>query len=240
MAYNRRYRKRPARRPRRMARFRRARVARGPSKGFLHVVRRVKELVSSSQGTAGGYAITANNSVFLGSAVPSPAGTNIFDIPFSIVARLDELQAYTDFTSLFDQYKIKYMKVKVTPAFNTGTQAAIPIPYIEYVTDHDDAQVPSINAMREKMGVKTKYIGSSRPFVQLTVRPKVALKSVLTNASGTFGNVIAGSMWVNATFPETEHYAIKGVLRNMYIPASAAQSLISWDISIGVDLKDVQ
>lgn len=217
-----------------------ARPRRQPSKGSLFVVRKVKELTSTTNGVLGGYAITTNNSIVLGTPVAAPGGTSLYDIPFSIIGRLDELDSYTELTNLFDQFKIAFIRVKVSAAGSTSTNGSFPVPYIDYITDHDDAAVPSVTLMRQKMGVKSRYFNASRPFVVMGCKPRTAVKGVLTAASGQTTNIIPGPTWVNSVYPETEHYAIKGLLRNMYLPAAANNSVLTWDISLGVALKEVQ
>lgn len=238
-------RRRPASRPKRMARpawmrKRVARVPRVPRNGGTFIIRKVKELVSTSNGIAGGYAITTNNSVVLGTPTAAPGGVNMFDVPFSIVGRLDELANFTELTSLFDQFKISFIKVKVQAAYTTGTGAVTPIPYFDFITDHDDGVPPTVTAFRDRMGVKTRYISSMRPAITMSCKPKVIARGQLTAAGAQNTALVPRPTWVNSAYPETEHYAIKGVIRNLYLPASANTSVLSWDVSLGVALKDVQ
>lgn len=232
-------------RPRRMPRSkwirRTRRIPRVPRNGGTFIVRKVKALASSSNGAGvGQYAITTNNSVILGTPVAAAGGVNMYDVPFSVVARLDELANFTELTNLFDQFKITFMKVKVQAAYTTGTGSVTPIPYIDYISDHDDGVPPVPLSFRDRMGVKTRYISSSRPAVTMICKPKVVVRGQLTAAGALNTNLVPRSTWINAAYPETEHYAIKGVIRNLIIPAAANNSLLTWDVSLGVALKDVQ
>lgn len=239
-------RRRPAARPRRiprstwMKKYRSRRIHRVPRNGGTFIVRKVKELASSSNGIAGGYAITTNNSVILGTPTAAPGGLNMYDVPFSVVGRLDELANFTELTGLFDQFKISFIKVKVQTAYTTGTGAVTPIPFIDYLADHDDGVPPVATSFRDRMGVKTRYFSSMRPAITMVCKPKVVVRGLLTAAGAQNTNLIPRPTWVNSAYPETEHYAIKGILRNVYLPAAANTSLLTWDVSLGVALKDVQ
>lgn len=233
--------KRKARAVRRPRYYRRRALKRtAPKTGGMFVVRKVKELMTlNTLGTLGGYSVSsANNSITLGTPQVAPGGTSVYDCPFTIQFRLDELENYTELTALFDQYKIVSCKIKVQSTFFSSTQTSTPVPFIDYIQDHDDSTMPSISLMRQKMGVKTKYFGS-RSNVSLGVRPKAA--QLLYNGL-TSGYAIPNrnGTWINASNPDVPHYSIKGIIRNVYLPAVANSSPLTWDISYGVALKDVQ
>lgn len=220
---------------------RRLRVKRGPSQGKMFVVRKVQELLSSvpSSVAPGNYALNVtNNSITLGTPVAVPGGLNMYDIPFTVRFRLDELTSYTELTSLFDRYKITGCLVKCH-LLNFPADSRIVAPYIDYIQDYDDANTITVSQMREKMGVKTKAFTTAKPIVTMGVRPRVA-QEIYSSGVSTAYAVPRGSTWINAQYPSVEHYAIKGILRNAYLPATAGALPISWDISYGVALKDAQ
>lgn len=235
----------PASRPRRprraLRRFRKMKRLIAPKNGGTFIVRKVQELISSvPTNIAGGYSIsTSNNSIILGTPVATPAiALQTYDVPFTVKFRLDELTAYTELTSLFDRYKIVSAMVKCNFA-NYPADTRIPLPYIDYITDYDDASLPTVAGMREKMGVKSKYFSASRPRVTMGVRPRVA-QEVFNNGVTTSYSVPRGGTWINAQYPGVEHYSIKGVIRQLYLPNVSGSSPMTWDISYGVALKDVQ
>lgn len=216
------------------------RYKKSPATGRLFVVRKVQELHSSynSAGSPTPYLMyEGNNSVTFG----SPVSTNIpgcYDVPFSIQFRLDELTSYTEFSTLFDRYRINSCKVKVQTTLATGTQVTTPPPFIDYITDHDDASLITPSEMREKMGVKTKYFTGARQAITMGCKPVPA--NLIYN-SGVFNayGVPKKSPFINMTNTGVPHYAIKGILRNIYLNENASSPL-TWDISYGVVLKDIQ
>jgi len=236
----------PASRPRRprraLRRYRKMKRLVAPKNGGTFLVRKVQELISSVPSTVspGLYTInTSNNSVTLGTPVATPAiALNTYDVPFTVKFRLDELTAYTELTQLFDRYKIVSAMVKCNFA-NYPADNRITLPYIDYVTDYDDASLPTVSGMREKMGVKSKSFSASRPRITMGVRPRVA-QEVFNNGVTTSYAVPRGGTWINAQYPGVEHYSIKGVIRNLYLPATQGAQPITWDISYGVALKDIQ
>lgn len=209
----------------------------GLKHGLIRVNRKVQELSTRGTGILGGLTTTSNNGLFLGTPVAAPGGSGLYDVPFSVLGRLDELSAYTEFTNLFDQYRIDSVKVQVQ-TWNASNAPATPLPYVQYLTDKDDAALPSISLMREKMGVKTKYFSANRPAITMGFRPRVA-SEVFSNGVST-GYGVGRPMFVNSTYPSVEHYGLKGVIRNLYIPAQAGVSQLTWDITYYLTLKDVQ
>lgn len=217
------------------------RYKKSPSQGRLFVVRKVQELHSSNSNLgAGSYIVQeGNNSITFGAPVATPAITGCYDVPFSIQFRLDELTSYVDLSSLFDRYRITSCKVKVQSTFFSSGQTTTPAPYIDYITDHDDATPPSVLTMREKMGVKTKYFSGTRPSITMGVKPVPAQLIYNSGAFNAYG-VPRKSPFINMTNTGVPHYAIKGVIRNLYLPAATNSSPLTWDISYGVVCKDVQ
>lgn len=236
----------PVRRPRRaLRRYRKMKKVssyRPSNSGGTFIVRKVQELISSCPNglSPGQYTIgTSNNSVILGTPVLAPGTTlNTYDVPFSVKFRLDELTNSTELTNLFDRYKIVSAMVKCN-FMNFPGDTRIPLPYIDYIQDYDDANLPTVASMREKMGTKSKTFTASRPRITMGVKPRVA-QEIFNNGITTSYAVPRGSTWVNCAYPSVEHYAIKGVIRNLFLPATTGSAPISWDISYGVALKDAQ
>lgn len=209
--------------------------------GNMFVVRKVQELQTVGNGTLGQYivpsSLSSQQSINLGTPIASSALANVFDVPFVLTFRLSELENFTELTSLFDMYKIVSCKVKVQSTFFSSTQTTTPVPFIDYIQDYDDNTMPSLSLMRQKMGTKSKYFGA-KSHITMGVRPKPA--QIVYNGTANGYATPARAVWINTTNNDVPHYAIKGVIRNLYLPASANQSPLTWDISYGVALKDVQ
>lgn len=213
-------------------------VARAPKHGGMYLVRKMKALVGTTTAIAGTYQITGNNCVAFGTPTAEPAGTNMYAVPFTCTFRLNDIVSATEVSNLFDRYRINWAKVKIQNCYNVANNTSIPQPYIEYLSDADDDSFSTALSLRERMGVKVKYFSATRPAVTLFCRPKPALATYQTVA--TTGYAVPGrSPFINMANDSVPHYAIRGVLRNMYLPSTAGVSLTSWDVQLAIVLRDV-
>lgn len=219
-------------------RFRKRRAASAGTGGIV-IRRKVNQISIRGSGIAGSYTVNANNSITLGSGTAVSGLTNVYDVPFTIIARLDELDGVSDLTSMFDRYKIKNVNCKLQACFTANTTTVTPLPYVDWCRDHDDAALPSLSNMRQKMGVKTRYISANKPAVSMSFSPRVATAIFATGISTAYAPG-RRPMFIDAAYTNVEHYAIKGVLRNVYLPATAGISPFQLDITYTVALKDVQ
>ena len=122
---------------------RRGRMARAGGKlGGMFVVRKLPQFVTQNTlGVAGAYGIPTGqltSCLTLGTVTASPAGGDIYDVPFALQFRMGDVVSSQDFQNVFDKYKITSAKVKVQTTLNTAQQNTVPIPFIDYVADKDD------------------------------------------------------------------------------------------------------
>lgn len=219
------------------------RVAFGKSKkGFLKLTRKTYDVAMASGGPAGqmsAFDTTPGTSCLqIGTPVLSNGASTTpnYDVPFSLKFRLSQIINHGDVTTLCDQYKIAatyirviYNKSESSPAFSGY------MPYIEYITDFDDAVPPTVNQMREKMGVKTKTLGSNK-MVKIFLTPKIKMP-----ADGAIAVQPVYSKWLNTAFDDVDHYAVKGVIKGVYLPGTnPGQERITFDIVHKVLCKDIQ
>lgn len=233
-------------RRRRVPRRRLGAVPRGPRNGGFMVVRKLPiiTLQSGAAGLAGNIFLSDPTSSCLSLATPvATTVANTFDVPFSMKFRLDQLINVAELTNLADKYRIISVYIKLhynNGASPTGTTTGPTgsLPWIEYIQDRDDANLPTLNVMREKMGVKRKYFSNSRPVLGMACYP-VPATEVFQNGITTAYTVPSRAPYVNSTYPGVEHYGIKGVFHKLWLP-STVNSLIDIDIGFKVALKDIQ
>lgn len=234
------------RRPRvqRKRMYRRKGVRRATGGGFLVVRRKLPLATINATGLVG--VATVNDAglgthITLGTIVPSlgkPSG--YYDVPFSLMFAFNQQTNSTEFTNLFDQYKIKYGTVRVQNNGNiSGTQSGGILPYIEYVQDHDDNTPPPAADFRERMGIKTAYFSSSRVMIKMGVSPKPATTLYNTLVSSGYG-VPGKAPWINTSNPAVPHYGIKGVIRSMWLPNGSNQAILTFDSTLHHMVKDIQ
>lgn len=131
------------------------------------------------------------------------------------LAQFDDIPAYTEFSSLYDFYKICGVKYRFLPAYtqsvNTnnvgifGTTSSVSQLRIFTVIDYNNGNAPaSIDAMREYQNCKvTPY---NRGHTRYCV-PKL-----IVEAEGDSANIqmfARKNPWVNTSAPSINHYGIK-------------------------------
>lgn len=234
----------------------------GGRKGFMHVVRKTQDITYISSGAENADytqypAAGANTMLKLGTPVQTQlaqlTGDQIYDVPFQLTFQLNQVAGYTEFTTLFDQYKINSVKLRWNLGNNvsqiiqpgiTGGAGVIPLPYIEYEQDYDSTGVPDPTQFRQNMAVKTKYFNAMRNTIYMGVKPKPNLTVGLSTDVSPTGPVSAvvprRSPWLNSAFDGIAHLGIRGVIRNMSLTGGAIGSVpITIDTSFSLSFKDV-
>lgn len=231
--------------------YRRKRL--GRNKGFLYnrsktgiikITRKMPEVAVKSTslvGTANLVDPSSTGVLSLGTPIISIGSANSYDIPFSMTFKLNQLLNHTDVTGLCDRYKIvgAYVRLYYNKS-NAQAGAQAGMPYVEFITDHDDAGVPSVASLREKMGVKLKTFKNASSYIGMKVVPKPS-RELYRTAISTAYEVPTKAPFINSTYPDVEHYGIKGVLHNVFLAASTdGIENFKFDVSLTVIGKDFQ
>lgn len=126
--------------------------------------------------------------------------------PSSLVSfAFADLPGYTDFTSLFDYYRLRRVDMKFTGIFNALVTSKL------YVTsDFDGGAVLSLAQMAEHRHVE-RIISQDHPEFTFSVVPRLAA-SLLTS-TGTVASGVTNS-WVDLATPTVVHYGIQYVVLN--------------------------
>lgn len=157
----------------------------------------------------------------------------------------------TEFNQLFDQYRI--MKIHYT--FNlitnpdnsnqlngSGATLATWWPRFWYDSDKDDSVAPSsINAFRERQGVKCAYLSAGKvvrfavkPYVNMTVGQSMA-------APATFSRSPIASPWLDMTDTACPHVGMKAILDCFGVALAAGTGyLLNIDVKIDFECRKLQ
>jgi len=152
-----------------------------------------------------------SNAVFNGTTstlIDTTAGFGI-----SATFNLSQVQQHVDFTSLFDQYKIVKVKLKLMFHSNIAqiNNAAI-LPTIHYVIDNDDATAPgNRNVILRQEGARMRVLKGNA--ITITLRP-TQLMSVNTSSSGST-NIALRKGWSNCVDAKINHFGFKMWVENM-------------------------
>lgn len=128
---------------------------------------------------------------------------------------LDSLPNYTEFTSLYDQYQIKGIKLTFVPSGNSyitstisGVSTGNGFGRFHTVLDYDDSAVPaSENELLQYQTLKTTagYRSHSRYF-----KPKVQFSVADNDAIGTVASAAPrANVWLDCANPTIDHLGLK-------------------------------
>lgn len=213
--------------------------------GYMNCFRRYNEIAVRNTVLAGNISINPSNNIFFAfnPAIANQVGA--YDVPFSMVFTLNQLIDSTDFTVLFDSYKINKITVKMYYSSNktdwSGGASTTTAPTIEYITDHDDAEVPTVAQVRQKMGIKQKSFRNNN-FINITIYPRVA-SSVYNGGLTTAYSTPNKAVWLDMSNANVPHYGIKGIISNIPLPAQETIGLtnaIKIEATAYISLKGLQ
>lgn len=211
--------------------------------GYLVLSRKCKEItLQGSQILAGQFGVVDNNtlSCLQTSVAETTAVVNHYNIPFALKFAMSQILNYGDITSLADQYRLKKTVIKIYYNSNSSQVSNyVMLPQLTYCYDNDDATVPTSDQIREKMGARMRYF-DNKNHITLVIYPKCA-PIVYNNGIVLNAQAIGKSTWINSSYPNCEHYGLKGVLQNVYIPGTAlTQPTFKFDVTHHLEAKDFQ
>jgi len=171
--------------------------------GFLRLSRAVP--IGNISGFVTSTGITLSGDVV---SVSPPSGTQYFAVSLSF--RLTDLQDYTEVTSLFDQYYLKSVTVKLRPM--VGSIAGGGSLVIHSISDFEDDNLitggaAGTNQMREHWSYQMKsYDLEDHQALQWTVKPawstEIYNSAITTRYKSTYG-------WLQSDYPTVPHYGLK-------------------------------
>lgn len=212
------------------------------SKGYLKILRKVPDIAvyNSALNTATLQDVGSTGLVQISSLGLSVGFTqNVYDVGFSIKFNLAALQSYLEITNLCDKYRIKGAYVRLYHNnSNSSTNTKGSMPYVQYVTDNDDATVPTTARLKESMGVKFKTFKNASSYIGMKCRP-TPTREIYNTGITTAYEIPKKAVWIDSNSPTVEHYGIKGIINQLYLPDPAtAQSAIKFDIALLIEGKD--
>lgn len=161
--------------------------------------------------------------------INSGTGTGACYFSFAHFFTIDMLPDFAEYTTLFDQYKIDHVRLKITPYSATSiAQTGLASPTLannqsmgvlmHSVIDYDDANAMNagtvgINVMREYNTYKTKqFFNNGKPHV-IKLKPRLALSAY----NGAFTGYANSTGWIDSNSTGVQHYGIKWITE-MFVP----------------------
>lgn len=127
--------------------------------------------------------------------------------------KLSDLPAATEFTSLFDQYRIKGVSFTVYPRSNVSyigsSSVSSPIGIMYTAIDRDDGVNPaSLGELEQYQSIKKQFF--NRPHKRY-FKPTAVQSGVYSNGGITTGyRTLPSSTWFDCAYPNILYYGIKG------------------------------
>lgn len=123
--------------------------------------------------------------------------------------QLSQLPNYSEFTSLFDRYRISGVKLKIIPTCDnnaTGTSATYNAPRLYYCWDYDDSDAPiTANQMMERDNVKIKQ---GLRVISTYSKPRAQMAIFNTGLSTAYGDA-QRKQWIDMGNTSVPHYGFK-------------------------------
>jgi len=149
-----------------------------------------------------------------------------YDICYACPFRFTDLQNRASFAALYDAYKFGKVSLNLEYLNNVSLaagQGLMPTSYMYWDQD-DDTIPPNLLSISGKQGVKIRQFGDkSKTTQRISFVPKP--QSVVTIGATGSPLVAAGipgkNMWLDCVEPGVAHYAIKGVITDVYLPGNA-------------------
>lgn len=227
---------------------RRVRFAPKSKAGFFQIVRKLPEFWLQNTATAGtprlGWISGGSEVAYTGTTMQlgtlTPGMNGSVDIPFAMNFRLSDIINYTDITSIADNYKLKSVYVRILPSF---TQVGLPsiynYPSMQWDIDKDDGTVPTVDLLRQKMGVKTRTFKAGQYIGIKISYPNI--QAVVADNTGTTSAMPIGNRWLDAVDVNVPHLGLKGVFSNVDLPTSAsAKVAFKFDVAYTLQAKNLQ
>lgn len=212
------------------------------NQGYFNINRRLPFISAQATNILGNVSVIDPTNTCLAVGIPTPVSgglSGLYDIPFSMAFRLDQLVSYPELTSLFDNYRINSVRVDLKAFYNSSSVTSIGLPWVEFYTDHDDATPPSATVIREIMGTKSRYFSGDKIMTSIYCKPRP--NTMVTDAAGTATPAaIMTRQWLDCADPDVPHYGIKGVLHNVYLGGTAGQNQFQFDVKVNASFKGVQ
>lgn len=187
-----------------------------------------------------------NGIAFTTTSAGNIIGTN--KVGFSQTFSFNQLTAFADLANLYDNFRIKQVKLKIELSFNqapgadsAGSLSTNALPILHFCIDNDDATPPpSSDVVLEYSKSRSVRLGDKPTYITLTPRAQggiITARPTVIDQYGGIGQVAAGTMlplntWLDCQNAQAvPHYAVKYFLENM--PTSTvAGTQVSWGIYI--------
>lgn len=139
------------------------------------------------------------------------SGTAVGEVTGALSFALSDLPGYTEFTSLYDQYRFVAVEVKFTavyPTYNAVASATSQWGMFYTAIDYDDATAGSSTLLRENATLIATHPSKN---VTRRVVPHSAVAEFGGGVFTSYGNKVGD--WIDSSSPGVSHYGVKYALQ---------------------------
>lgn len=129
--------------------------------------------------------------------------------PTALTFSLDKVVNPSEFTQLYDQYKIKGIKIyfDYSPDVGGGTGATSLMPKLWIKRDYDDASTPTLTQMTESNQSRCIRFNDNRTTFSIFIRPSTLKSIYRTSLTQAYGP--EWRQWLDCANPDIPHYGLK-------------------------------
>lgn len=202
-------------------------------------------------GVTTGTVATAGNNANMITGTPVVAGglvTGLYDVPITKFFTLNDVINQSDFTNLFDQYRIRKIvatfrmsTVAVASGATTGIPNTMSNPTLFWFKDEDDAGIFTNDAIRERMGVRSAQLFSGKSTRVVISSPRADMLTYNTSGTVTGAGIGRSKQWIDCTNNNIPHFALKFMLAGMDCRGTSSPPFqVTMELKYFLDLKQVR
>lgn len=131
--------------------------------------------------------------------------------------KLNDLPNYTEFTSLFDAYRFKGVKLEFVPIYNSheinegpasGLDDRLGMPLMTYARDYDDANAPTSEDTMLQYATNRRLQLSTRKSIYIA-SPRCASLVYKDGITPVGYSEAKANQWIDSANPDVLHYGLK-------------------------------
>lgn len=151
--------------------------------------------------------------------------------------RLSSLPNFTDFSSLYDYYRLNYVVMRIMyrgsnlSSMESANNQHLGMPYMYYVIDRDDASAPSsVNEVREYSAARLHMFTAERRCCYIKLRPSILTETYKSAITTSYQ--VTRRRWLDlADDGNTPHYGVKMAI---IVPVDSVQNYAAQDFDVEV------
>lgn len=170
--------------------------------------------------------------------------------PASFDFKLQNVEGYNEFTTMFDQYKIRKVVMKLqlisnpdaAYPLNTTQSSAIAngvnwFPKFWYVRDYDSVDTETIAEMKQRCDAKFFVMKPNKEY-SIVISPKVLVQTYRTATSTGYA---PKPLWIDCAQSDVPHYGLHTVIDALGLdPAGDTEFKIRWEVKYYLAFKGVR